>query len=90
VADLADPETLDLRLDRLLLHTTRCAGGLGAFRRGPRALRAALDEIAPRLLALRETRLEGPDRGAGRAGRRILFEGAQGALLDIDFGTYPT
>lgn len=88
VADLADAATLDLRLDRLLLHHDALRRGLGLPPVDREALRAALLEVAPRLLpyarpvwrVLNEAR---------RRGERILFEGAQGALLDIDFGTYP-
>jgi adenylosuccinate synthase len=88
VADLADPETLDLRLDRLLEHHDALRRGLGLPPVDRAALRAELVAIAPRLL-----RFAAPVwqtlRDARRAGRRILFEGAQGALLDVDFGTYP-
>jgi len=88
VADLADPETLALRLDRLLVHHDALRRGLGLEPVDRPALEAALAAIAPRILpfaapvwkVLAEAR---------RAGKRILFEGAQGALLDIDFGTYP-
>jgi adenylosuccinate synthase len=52
------------------------------------ALRAALDEIAPRLLPFAKPVWKVLTE-ARRAGSRILFEGAQGSLLDIDFGTYP-
>lgn len=88
VADLADPATLETRVDRMLQHhdTLRCGMGLPAVDRT--ALLAALHEIAPSVLkfaapvwkVLAEKR---------KAGNRILFEGAQGSLLDIDFGTYP-
>ena len=88
VADLADEETLDARLDRLLAHHDALRTGLGAEPVDRAELKAALLEIAPKILpfaapvwkVLNEQR---------RAGKRILFEGAQGALLDIDFGTYP-
>ena len=88
VADLADEETLDARLDRLLAHHDALRLGLGAAPIDRDALKAKLMEIAPFVLqfaapvwkVLSEKR---------KAGKRILFEGAQGALLDIDFGTYP-
>jgi adenylosuccinate synthase len=88
VADLADPETLALRIDRLLVHHDALRRGLGLDPIDRAALEAALAEVAPKILpyaapvwkVLNEAR---------RAGKRILFEGAQGALLDIDFGTYP-
>ncbi|MCL4189351.1 MAG: adenylosuccinate synthase [Rhodobacteraceae bacterium] len=88
VADLADPATLAARLDRLLVHHDALRRGLGLDAVDRAALEAALAEVAPRILPF-----AGPVwkvlAEARRAGRRILFEGAQGALLDIDFGTYP-
>ena len=88
VADLADEETLDLRISRLLVHHDALRRGLGLPEIDGAALKAALMDIAPKILpyaapvwkVLNERR---------RAGQRILFEGAQGSLLDIDFGTYP-
>jgi len=88
VADLADPATLELRVDRALVHHNALRAGLGLEAIDKDALIAKLNEIAPEILqyaapvwkVLNEQR---------RAGKRILFEGAQGALLDIDFGTYP-
>ena len=88
VADLADAATLEARLDRLLAHHDALRRGLGAEPVDRAKLKAALEEIAPRLLpfAAPVWRTLGEQRAKGR---RILFEGAQGALLDIDFGTYP-
>ena len=88
VADLADPKTLAARVDRLLVHHDALRRGLGLDPVDRDALVAKLEEIAPEILqyaapvwkVLNEKKKEG---------RRILFEGAQGALLDIDFGTYP-
>lgn len=88
VADLADAATLDARLDRLLGHHDALRRGLGLGPVDREALRTALLEVAPKILPF-----AGPVwkvlNEARRAGKRILFEGAQGALLDIDFGTYP-
>jgi adenylosuccinate synthase len=88
VADLADPATLEARVDRALQHHDPLRRGLGIEPVDRDALLAQLHEIAPVVLeyaapvwhVLNEKR---------KAGKRILFEGAQGALLDIDFGTYP-
>jgi adenylosuccinate synthase len=88
VADLGDAGTLDLRLDRLLLHHNALRSGLGLGPVDRDALRAALVEIAPRLLPFAQPVWKHLGE-ARKAGKRILFEGAQGALLDIDFGTYP-
>jgi adenylosuccinate synthase len=88
VADLADGPTLDLRIGRLLTHHNALRAGLGLPPVDAAALKAQLTEVAPRILPF-----AGPVwrtlTEARRAGRRILFEGAQGALLDVDFGTYP-
>ncbi|MDH5798315.1 MAG: adenylosuccinate synthase [Paracoccaceae bacterium] len=88
VADLADEATLQTRVDRALVHHDALRRGLGLAPVDRDALIAQLKEIAPEILkfaapvwkVLNEKR---------KAGKRILFEGAQGALLDIDFGTYP-
>ena len=88
VADLADPATLEKRVDRLLLHHDALRSGLGIEAVDRAQLMAKLLEIAPKILPYAGPvwKVLGERR---RAGSRILFEGAQGALLDIDFGTYP-
>lgn len=88
VADLGDEQTLDDRLDRLLAHHDPLRQGLGADPIDRAALRAQLLEIAPKLLPYAQPVWK-IMADARKAGKRILFEGAQGALLDIDFGTYP-
>ncbi|MDS9467244.1 adenylosuccinate synthase [Paracoccus sp. MBLB3053] len=88
VADLADEETLDSRLDRLLAHHDPLRQGLGATPIDRAELRAKLLEIAPRLLQFAQPVWKVMN-DARKSGKRILFEGAQGSLLDIDFGTYP-
>ncbi|MFQ5438482.1 MAG: adenylosuccinate synthase [Paracoccaceae bacterium] len=88
VADLADRATLETRVERLLVHHDALRRGLGLENLDRTALLSALGDIAPKILpyaapvwkVLNEKR---------KSGQRILFEGAQGALLDIDFGTYP-
>jgi adenylosuccinate synthase len=80
VADLADEATLVARVDRLIGHHDALRRGLGVEPVDRDALLAALHEIGPVWKVMNDAR---------RAGKRILFEGAQGALLDIDFGTYP-
>ena len=88
VADLADRATLEARVDRALTHHNALRLGLGIAPVDRAALIAALIEIAPEIL-----KFAGPVwkvmTEKRKAGKRILFEGAQGALLDIDFGTYP-
>ncbi len=88
VADLADSATLERRVDRALVHHDALRRGLGLDAVDRDALVAQVSEVAPKILefaapvwkVLNEKR---------KSGKRILFEGAQGALLDIDFGTYP-
>ena len=88
VCDLADPDSLPEKLDHLLLHHNALLRGLGApeIERAP--LLASLIEIAPKVLPFAEPVLRLLDE-AKRAGRRVLFEGAQGIMLDVDHGTYP-
>lgn len=88
VADLADEATLDLRLDRLLGHHDALRRGLGLDPVDRAALKAALVEVAPKILPYARPVWKVLNE-ARRAGKRILFEGAQGSLLDVDFGTYP-
>ncbi|MBS0563385.1 MAG: adenylosuccinate synthase [Proteobacteria bacterium] len=88
VADLGDRATLAARVDRLLAHHDALRRGLGIAPVDRAGLIAALEEIAPQVLAYAQPVWKVMTE-ARRAGKRILFEGAQGALLDIDFGTYP-
>ncbi len=88
VCDLADPQALEERVDQLLLHHNALLRGLDKPEIDRGELLGALGEIAPRLLpyADRVWRLLDEARSQGR---RVLFEGAQGAMLDVDHGTYP-
>jgi adenylosuccinate synthase len=88
VADLADEATLVTRVDRLMGHHDALRRGLGVDPIDREALLASLREIAPKVLPYAKPVWK-VLTDARRAGKRILFEGAQGALLDIDFGTYP-
>ncbi len=86
--DLAEPETLSAKLDELLLHHNTLLRGLGADTFEKQALLDSLLEIAPKILPHVEPVWERLDE-ARRDGRRILFEGAQAVMLDVDHGTYP-
>lgn len=88
VADLADPEALKPKIERLLAHHGALRRGLGLPEANGEALFDALMELAPRVLAYAQPAWRLLDK-AHKDGRRILFEGAQGALLDVDHGTYP-
>ena len=88
VADLADEATLALRVDRALVHHDALRRGLGLEPVDRASLLDALHEIAPQILPYAAPVWKVLNERKKR-GERILFEGAQGALLDIDFGTYP-
>jgi adenylosuccinate synthase len=88
VGDLAEPAALPAKIERLLAHHNALRRGLGVDPIDPVALEADLMEIAGRVLPYADTVFELLDRER-RAGSRILFEGAQGVMLDIDHGTYP-
>ena len=86
--DLRNLETLPLKVDRILSHHNALRRGLGVEEISPQSIIAELTEIAGQLTPFIKPvwRLLDESR---KAGKRILFEGAQGTLLDIDHGTYP-
>ncbi|HMO29187.1 adenylosuccinate synthase [Enterovirga sp.] len=86
--DLSDETVLAGKVERLLAHHNALRRGLGIEEVDGAALRAELLELAPKVLPYVDRVWSLLDE-AHRAGRRILFEGAQGALLDVDHGTYP-
>jgi len=88
LCDLADREALAARIDALLLHHNALMRGLGEPEFERAELFEKLLEIAPRVLPFAD-RVWQRLAEARRADRRILFEGAQGAMLDVDHGTYP-
>ena len=88
VADLAEPDTLSWKLDELLLHHNTLLAGLGAPTFEKQTLLDRLLTLAPQILPYAEPVWERLDE-ARRKGRRILFEGAQAVMLDVDHGTYP-
>jgi adenylosuccinate synthase len=88
VCDLADPEALEWRVDEVLLHHNALLRGLGEPEVDRAELLAALRAVAPRVLPYAGPVWRLLDQARSR-GQRILFEGAQGAMLDADHGTYP-
>lgn len=88
VCDLEYPDVMREKLDRLMLHHNALLRGLGAEE-------MSADEIYDKLMDVREEIL--PYKAvawkvlhdAHAAGKKILFEGAQGMMLDVDHGTYP-
>jgi adenylosuccinate synthase len=88
VCDLADEAYLAERVDALLAHHNVLLRGLGAEEVARDEVLAKLREVAPRILPFADRVWHRLDE-ARRQGKRILFEGAQGAMLDVDHGTYP-
>jgi len=88
VADLADREALEAKIDRLLTHHTPLRRGLGLPEIDAAALLAELERLAPKILPFAKPAWLRLDEIV-KSGKRVLFEGAQGALLDVDHGTYP-
>ncbi|MBR1221870.1 adenylosuccinate synthase [Bradyrhizobium sp. U87765 SZCCT0131] len=86
--DLADLPALPHKIDRLLAHHNALRRGLNLAEVDGGALLKELTELAPKVLPYAETVWNLLDHKR-REGKRILFEGAQGALLDVDHGTYP-
>jgi adenylosuccinate synthase len=88
VMDLADLPSLGPKIERLLAHHNALRRGLGIEEVDARRLLDELSEVAPAILPFVDSVWQLLD-AKRRAGDRILFEGAQGALLDVDHGTYP-
>jgi adenylosuccinate synthase len=88
LCDLADAKGLRDRVENLLVHHNALLRGLGAKEVTLAEILDPLVEIAPRILPYADIVWRRLDE-ARRAGKRILFEGAQGYMLDVDHGTYP-
>ena len=88
VCDLAEPETLKSKVEHLLRHHNALRRGLGEDELKASSILDPLNKISEEILSYaapvwRELEI------ARKAGKRILFEGAQGTMLDVDHGTYP-
>ena len=88
VGDLADPEVLSDKIDKMLFHHNALLRGLGMEEVDQGDLIDQLQELASRLLPFSGAVWKELDE-ARKSGKRILYEGAQGTMLDIDHGTYP-
>lgn len=88
VRDLAEPDALGPKVERLLAHHNALRRGMGLDEVDAGALIQLLKDVAPKVLPYMDRVWDTLDH-ARRDGKRILFEGAQGALLDVDHGTYP-
>ncbi|HEY6257178.1 MAG TPA: adenylosuccinate synthase [Xanthobacteraceae bacterium] len=86
--DLADLPALAPKIDRLLAHHNALRRGLGLDEVKKQTVEQQLQSVAPKVLPYMDSVWSLLDLKR-REGKRILFEGAQGALLDIDHGTYP-
>ncbi len=88
VCDLADMDTLGEKIDELLVHHNALLRGFEQEEIDRDELLDMLKELAPRLLPYAASVWRELDE-ASRNRKRILFEGAQGIMLDVDHGTYP-
>ncbi|MEO6112876.1 MAG: adenylosuccinate synthase [Sphingomicrobium sp.] len=88
VCDLAHLDKLDPQLDRLCAHHDHLRAGFNEPPVDRERLKRDLESIADFVLQFARPVWRDLDE-AQRASKRILFEGAQGVLLDVDHGTYP-
>ncbi|HWD12372.1 adenylosuccinate synthase [Pseudochrobactrum sp. sp1633] len=88
VIDLAEPESLRPKIERLLTHHNALRRGMGLAEISVDTIHNELIEVADKILPYVDQVWKILD-DKRKAGARILFEGAQGALLDNDHGTYP-
>ncbi|MBM3565804.1 MAG: adenylosuccinate synthase [Alphaproteobacteria bacterium] len=88
LGDLADAAHLSARVDNLLFHHNALLRGLGMPELDGKQILKELLDIAPKVLPFSGTVWARLD-DSRRKGKRILYEGAQGTMLDIDHGTYP-
>ncbi|MET3589282.1 adenylosuccinate synthase [Bartonella silvatica] len=88
VMDLAESDTLMAKIERLLGHHNALRRGMGVAEIDSQDLYDELMQVADEILPFMDCVWRILDEGY-KTGKHILFEGAQGALLDNDFGTYP-
>ncbi|MEM6414947.1 MAG: adenylosuccinate synthase [Pseudomonadota bacterium] len=88
LVDLKSPDTLAEKVNNLLIHHNALRKGVGELPLEAAPIVEALLGIAPRITPFIQPVWK-LLHDAQRAGQRILFEGAQGVLLDVDHGTYP-
>jgi adenylosuccinate synthase len=88
VNDLVDLSTIGPKIDRMLTHHNALRRGMGVAEVTAASVLKELTEIAPKILPYADAVWDLLDEHR-KKGSRILFEGAQGILLDIDHGTYP-
>ena len=86
--DLGDPAALGPKIERLLAHHDALRRGLDLPEVTAQALLRMLEDVAPRVSPYVRPAWRVLDQ-AVRSGRKVLFEGAQATMLDVDHGTYP-
>ncbi len=86
--DLSEPDTLMVKIERLLGHHNALRRGMGLVEIEAQKIYDELTSVAAEILPFMDQVWKVLD-DKRKAGARILFEGAQGALLDNDHGTYP-
>jgi adenylosuccinate synthase len=88
LTDLSEPAAMENKIERLLAHHNALRRGLGLAEVAPRTVREELASVAPKVLPFMDRVWALLDEHR-RKNSRILFEGAQGIMLDVDHGTYP-
>jgi adenylosuccinate synthase len=88
LTDLSEPAAMGKKIERLLAHHNALRRGLGLAEIAPKSVREELASVAPKVLPFMDTVWALLDEHR-RKNSRILFEGAQGIMLDVDHGTYP-
>ncbi len=88
ICDLKDKTLLKEKLERLMDHHNALLKGLGADQISPESILEKLEEVAEKVLSFAHPVWRVLDQKQ-KEGSRILFEGAQGIMLDVDHGTYP-
>lgn len=88
VCDLEYPDVLREKLEKMLLHHNALLRGLGADEANADEIYDALMDVKDKILPYKAVTWKLLDE-ANREGKKILFEGAQGMMLDVDHGTYP-
>lgn len=88
MCDLADDDVLNTRVDALLVHHNALRRGIGAPEIKKSEVMDVLNDVRDKLLPFVKPAWKILDE-LNQQGKRILFEGAQGFLLDVDHGTYP-
>ncbi|CDK98904.1 Adenylosuccinate synthetase [Magnetospirillum gryphiswaldense MSR-1 v2] len=88
VCDLADNAVLEAKLDKLLAHHNALLAGLGAKPLDGQEVLRQIKDVAPKILPFADVVWQRLDE-IRHTRKRVLFEGAQGAMLDVDHGTYP-